>query len=90
MDRGIYNEDHEIFRAAFRRYLDREVAPHLEQWEADRETPRSAWKGLGEQGYLCPWLPEKYGGYISGRKTGNSARWEYPRCGIGSCRPLRF
>jgi acyl-CoA dehydrogenase len=62
MGRNIYSEDHEIFRSSFKRYLDGEVVPHLEEWEEKREVPRSAWKKMGEQGFLCPWLEEKYGG----------------------------
>lgn len=27
-----------------------------------KEILRSFWKKLGEQGYLCPWVDEKYGG----------------------------
>ncbi len=62
MGRNIYTEEHEIFRTAFRKYLAKEVVPHLEEWEEQREVPRSAWRKMGEQGYLCPWLEEKYGG----------------------------
>ncbi len=62
MGRNIYSEDHEIFRSSFKRYLESEVVPHLEEWEEKREVPRSAWKKMGEQGFLCPWLEEKYGG----------------------------
>ena len=62
MSRKIFTEDHEIFRTAFRKYLEKEVVPHLDEWEAQAEVPRSAWRKMGEQGYLCPWLEEKYGG----------------------------
>lgn len=62
MGRDIYTEEHEIFRATFRKYLEREVVPFLEEWEEQEEVPRSAWKKMGEQGFLCPWLEEKYGG----------------------------
>ena len=57
-----YSEEHEIFRASLRKYLQNEVAPKIDEWEKNRQVPRSAWKGLGEQGFLCPWLPEEYGG----------------------------
>lgn len=62
MSRTIYTEEHDIFRATFRKYLENEVVPHLEEWEEQREVPRSAWKKMGEQGFLCPWLEEEYGG----------------------------
>ncbi|MDY6851055.1 MAG: acyl-CoA dehydrogenase family protein, partial [Thermodesulfobacteriota bacterium] len=58
MARNWYKEEHEIFRNAFRKHLEREVIPYFEEWEEKREIPREAWKKMGEQGYLCPWLEE--------------------------------
>jgi acyl-CoA dehydrogenase len=66
MSRNIFTEEHEIFRTAFRKYLEKEVVPYLDEWEEKREVPRSAWKDLGKHGYLCPWLDEKYGGSNAG------------------------
>ncbi len=62
MARDWYQEEHKIFRASFRRFLQKEVVPHLEQWDEQGMVPRSAWRALGEQGFLCPWLEEEYGG----------------------------
>jgi acyl-CoA dehydrogenase len=66
MARRIYSEEHDIFRQSFKKFLEKEVVPYLEEWEAQGEVPRSAWKKMGEQGYLCPWLKEKYGGSEAG------------------------
>ena len=33
MKREIYNEDHEAFRSSVREFLDREVVPHLEEYQ---------------------------------------------------------
>jgi alkylation response protein AidB-like acyl-CoA dehydrogenase len=66
MARRIYSEEHDIFRQSFKKFLEKEVMPFLEEWEAQGEVPRSAWKKMGEQGYLCPWLKEKYGGSEAG------------------------
>ena len=33
LERTIYNEEHEIFRDAFRKFLEKEVVPHREEWE---------------------------------------------------------
>ena len=62
MSRNIYSEEHEIFRDTFRKYVQNEVAPYIEEWEEKGEVPRGAWQGLGAQGFLCPWLEEQYGG----------------------------
>lgn len=60
---GIYSEEHEIFRRSFRKFVDTELVPHLDEWEEKEEIPRSVWKRFGELGYLCTWLDEKYGGF---------------------------
>lgn len=62
MRRPFLREEHEIYRKTVRKYLEKEVVPYFEQWEEERQVPRSYWKQLGEQGFLCPWLDEKYGG----------------------------
>ncbi len=59
---GIYTAEHQMFRQAFTKFVARELVPQLDEWEANREVPRSVWRKLGEQGYLCPWLEERFGG----------------------------
>ncbi len=59
---GIYTEEHEVFRRAFKKFVEKEIGPYIDEWEEKGEVPREIWKKLGEQGYLCPWLEEKYGG----------------------------
>ena len=56
------NDEQRIFRQEFRKFCIREITPNVEAWERDRAVPRELWKKMGEQGYLCPWLPEDYGG----------------------------
>ncbi|MGC9195741.1 MAG: acyl-CoA dehydrogenase family protein [Syntrophobacteraceae bacterium] len=58
----MYQEEHNIFRQAFRRFIQMEISPHLEKWEQDGIVPREAWEKMGEAGFLCTWLPEEYGG----------------------------
>ena len=81
MSRNIYSEEHGIFRDAFRKYLDKEVTPFIDEWEEKREVPREAWKKLGEQGYLCPWLDEEYGGSEAGFEYSLIINEELARCG---------
>lgn len=52
----------ELFRDTVRKFLEREVAPHYEQWERDGMFPRELWQRFGEQGLLCVDVPEEYGG----------------------------
>lgn len=62
MNHQYLTEDHEIFRKALRKFLEKEAEPFYDEWEENRIIPRSFWNKLGEQGYLCPTVEEKYGG----------------------------
>jgi acyl-CoA dehydrogenase len=62
MSHWIFTEEYQMFRKAIRSFLEKEVAPNIEQWEKDGETPRSLYERMGELGYLGIKFPEKYGG----------------------------
>ena len=66
MERGIFQEEHIIFRDTFVKYLEKEVMPYYEQWEHDHNVPKEAWLKMGENGFLCPWVKEEYGGAEAG------------------------
>ncbi len=57
-----YTGEHQIFRESVRRYFEKEVTPHADLWEKEGIVPKDAWKKFGSQGFLCPWLPEEFGG----------------------------
>ncbi|MCX5821208.1 MAG: acyl-CoA dehydrogenase family protein [Deltaproteobacteria bacterium] len=57
-----YTDEHRMFRDALRRYLAKEVVPHIEEWEEAGIVPREAWRKMGEQGFLAMSVPEEYGG----------------------------
>ena len=62
MKHAYLEEEHHIFRDAFRKFLEKEAYPHYNQWEKDGIIPRSLWIKMGENGFLCPMVEEKYGG----------------------------
>lgn len=63
MDDSIYStEEHRIFRDSFRRFVASEITPNVALWEEQQAVPRSIWLRMGKEGFLCPWLPEQYGG----------------------------
>ncbi len=62
MERTIFSKDHDLFRDQFRKWLEKEVIPHHEKWEEQQFVPKEIWKRAGELGFLCPQLPEEYGG----------------------------
>lgn len=63
MTKPYFKEEHEIFRKSVQKFLQEEAAPYYNEWEEAKEVPRSFWKKAGEQGFLCPWVDEKYGGF---------------------------
>ena len=62
MRREIFSEEHELFRAQFRRFAEREIAPKVAGWNAAGMTDRETWRRCGEEGFLGAHAPEEYGG----------------------------
>lgn len=62
MKRTFLQEEHAIFRQSLRKFLEKEAAPYFADWEENQQIPRSFWQKAGEQGYLCSWAKEDYGG----------------------------
>ena len=62
MKREIFSEEHELFRREFRRFAEAEIVPHLEDWNEKGISDRSAWRKMGEGGFLGANQPEEYGG----------------------------
>ncbi len=60
--RHIYDSDHEMFRDSLRKFIETEAQPHHDQWEQDGMVSNEVWLKAGEQGFLCPMVPEQYGG----------------------------
>jgi len=62
MRRLIFDEDHEMFRDSVRRFMQTEIAPHVEEWREQGICDPAAFLKSGRQGILCMWADEKYGG----------------------------
>lgn len=69
--RTVFREDHEQFREQARRFIEREIAPHLHTWEKAGIVPKEVWRKAGDAGLLCATVPEEYGG--AGGDFGHSA-----------------
>jgi citronellyl-CoA dehydrogenase len=58
-----FNEEHTMFRKMVRQFVEKEIEPHVEEWEAQRIWPaRMLLKKMGRLGLLGLSYPEKYGG----------------------------
>ena len=60
--RKFFSEDHEIFRDATRRFIEKEIVPNHGEWEQQGIVSRELWNAAGENGLLCCTVPEEYGG----------------------------
>ena len=58
---AMRSEEMTLFRDMARRAFEREISPHIEQWEDAHMVPRELWNTLGAAGLLCPDMPEEYG-----------------------------
>lgn len=64
--RALFTAEHEQFRQAVRRFVQKEVVPYYDQWEEDGCVSREVWRKAGEQGLLGVNLPAAYGGGEAG------------------------
>ena len=62
MERGLFDETHEQFRAAFATFVEREMVPHRERWEESGIVDRDVFTSAGANGFLGIDVPEEFGG----------------------------
>lgn len=60
------NETHEAWREQLRRFLKREVVPHVDEWDEQGFVPDALWPRAAEFGLLGLGYPEAYGGTSAG------------------------
>jgi len=83
MKRTCYTADHEAFRASVRRFVDREIAPHIEAWEEAASFPRALYAKAAEVGLIGLGFPEAYGGIPGDAVFKIVATEELSRAGSG-------
>jgi len=54
--------EQELVRDTARDFVDRELIPHVRDWEAKGEVPRSFYRKMADLGFLGAPVPETYGG----------------------------
>ena len=62
IERSLFTPEHDAFRDAFRRFMDKEIAPFHAAWEEQGYVDRAVWRKAGDNGFLCMTMPEAYGG----------------------------
>ncbi len=62
MERTIFDDEHDMFRTSFRKFIDLEITPHYDRWENAGIVDRSLFRAAGNQGFLALQAPTEYGG----------------------------
>jgi alkylation response protein AidB-like acyl-CoA dehydrogenase len=58
----MFTEEHGMLRKSVRAFVEKEVAPHVDEWEEAGRIPKAFWRRLGELGFLGLEFPVEYGG----------------------------
>ncbi len=59
----LFTSEHDTLRQSLRRFIDREIAPHVDQWEEEGIWPaHEIFKKMGDAGFLGITKPVEYGG----------------------------
>ena len=75
--------DRDAFRASVRRFVDREIAPHVTAWDEAGSFPRELYGKAADAGLLGIGYPEEYGGTPAGMAWRLVATEEIARAGSG-------
>jgi acyl-CoA dehydrogenase/long-chain-acyl-CoA dehydrogenase len=57
-----FDETHGLFRDAFRSFIEKEVSPHVEEFERARRIDKNLFLRAGASGFLGMTVPTEYGG----------------------------
>jgi len=69
-----FTTEHDIFRKSVRDFCEKEIKPHVDEWEREGIFPREIFTEMGKLGFLGIRFPEKYGG--------SGLDWWYTACFI--------
>ena len=59
---NIFDDTHDLFRESWRAFVQKEIAPYVEEWDRVGLTPREIFATAGRHGFVGMAVPEAYGG----------------------------
>jgi alkylation response protein AidB-like acyl-CoA dehydrogenase len=62
MRRTQFTEEHDLFRESFHTFVEREIAPHDEEWNHAGLVPRELFTKAGAAGFIGMAVPAQFGG----------------------------
>ena len=84
MRHPIFTPEHDELRTAVRRFVDAEVRPHVDGWEAAGHFPDELFRRCGELGFLGLHYSTRWGGSGGDLAAGLVFVEELARCGAGA------
>ncbi len=77
----LFLEEHEAYRQAAQMFVEKELAPNADRWEAERDYPKELFAKVGSAGFFGAKFSERWGG--TGPDFAAEAVWveEVSRCG---------
>jgi len=57
-----FSEEHHIFRTSVRKFVEKEIKPHIDQWEDEELFPVELYRKVSDMGLMGLEYPEIYGG----------------------------
>ena len=84
MRHPVFSADHDELRSLVRRFVDAEVRPHVDAWEAAGSFPDALFQRCGELGFLGLHYPARFGGSGGDLAAGLVFVEELARCGAGA------
>jgi acyl-CoA dehydrogenase len=76
-----FGEEHNILRDSVRRFVEKEIKPHVEEWEDQELFPLELYKKAGDAGFLGLEYPEELGGTPADKFMFVALVEELVRCG---------
>jgi alkylation response protein AidB-like acyl-CoA dehydrogenase len=78
-----FTKEHELLRKTVRSFVEKEVAPYVEEWEKAGEFPKAIIKRMGDLGFLGLRYPKEVGGQGWDYFASVVFAEEMARCGCG-------
>ena len=85
MERNHFEQDHVLFRDAFKKFVQSEVVPHNTTWEANGICDRSMFTAAGKGGFLGTQVATEWGGAgVEDFRFNQIIMEEFELAGVGS------
>ena len=59
---SYFTESHHLLRDSIKKFVQKVIAPYIDEWEAEETFPRELYKTAGDAGFLGMGYPEEFGG----------------------------